>query len=53
MTIRHDLNLQNLPRFLEIPSILGLSIGHALITECVELGVEQVSKRYLQIVKAS
>ncbi len=30
----HDLNLQNLPRFLQIPGILEVSIGHALIVEC-------------------
>jgi len=49
----HDLNLQNLPRLLKIPGILELSIGHALITECIELGVEQVIRRYLQIIEAS
>ncbi|MBI3896925.1 MAG: pyridoxine 5'-phosphate synthase [Gammaproteobacteria bacterium] len=46
----HDLNLQNLPRFLKIPGILEVSIGHALVAECIELGMEQVVKRYVEIV---
>jgi len=47
----HDLNLANLARFLEIPSILEVSIGHALIVECLELGIEAVMARYLAIVR--
>lgn len=46
----HDLNLQNLQRFLEIPRILEVSIGHALIVECIETGVENVIGRYVDIV---
>ena len=45
----HDLNLDNLARFLEIGSVLEVSIGHALIVECLEHGVEQVISRYLAI----
>lgn len=45
----HDLNLKNLARFLEIENILEVSIGHALIVECLEHGVEQVISRYLAI----
>jgi pyridoxine 5-phosphate synthase len=45
----HDLNLQNLGRFLEIPGILEVSIGHAFITECIELGIEQTMQEYLRI----
>ncbi len=45
----HDLNLDNLARFLEIENILEVSIGHALIVECIEYGVEQVISRYLAI----
>ncbi len=45
----HDLNLQNLGRFLEIPGILEVSIGHALVVECLYQGVEAVIKQYLAI----
>jgi len=49
----HDLNLQNLAFFLEIPGILEVSIGHALIVECLEFGVDHVLASYLRIVRAS
>ena len=45
----HDLNLENLPRFLEIPGILEVSIGHALMVESLEMGMEEVIARYLRI----
>jgi pyridoxine 5-phosphate synthase len=48
----HDLNLQNLPEFLTIKNILEVSIGHALIVECIEQGMESVIKQYLQICAA-
>lgn len=43
----HDLNLQNLPSFLSIPAILEVSIGHALIIECIDRGIENVVAEYL------
>ena len=46
----HDLDLQNLAKFLQIPNILEVSIGHALIVESLQLGVAEVIKRYLSIV---
>lgn len=45
----HDLNLENLPAFLTIPGILEVSIGHALIAECIEHGIEHVIERYVAI----
>ncbi|MEQ8953085.1 MAG: pyridoxine 5'-phosphate synthase, partial [Gammaproteobacteria bacterium] len=45
----HDLNLDNLPRFLEIPGILEVSIGHALVVESMQWGIEDVIRRYLAI----
>jgi pyridoxine 5-phosphate synthase len=45
----HDLNLHNLPRFLSIPGILEVSIGHALTIECIDQGIETVVSRYLEI----
>jgi pyridoxine 5-phosphate synthase len=45
----HDLNLRNLGTFLQIPAILEVSIGHALVIECIEQGMEKVIKAYLEI----
>ena len=45
----HDLDLANLEKFLQIPNILEVSIGHALIVECLEQGVAKVIKQYLAI----
>lgn len=46
----HDLDLQNLPKFLEIPNVLEVSIGHALVVESLQMGVSEVIARYLAIV---
>lgn len=46
----HDLSLDNLAHFLAIPGILEVSIGHALVAECIEYGVEHVIGRYAAIV---
>lgn len=48
----HDLNLRNLKRFLEIPDILEVSIGHALIVESLEQGFDAVVKQYQAIAGA-
>ncbi|WP_084612677.1 pyridoxine 5'-phosphate synthase [Pseudogulbenkiania sp. MAI-1] len=45
----HDLNLVNLPNFLKIPSISEVSIGHALIVECLEHGIANILDRYIKI----
>jgi pyridoxine 5-phosphate synthase len=46
----HDLNLENLGVFLmRVPSVLEVSIGHALIAEALWLGLEETVKRYLEI----
>ena len=45
----HDLNLDNLPAFLTIPHVLEVSIGHALIAEALESGIERVIAGYLAI----
>lgn len=47
----HDLNLENLPEFLNIPDILEVSIGHALVIECIDQGIERVVSDYLRICK--
>ncbi|MDG2091583.1 MAG: pyridoxine 5'-phosphate synthase [Gammaproteobacteria bacterium] len=48
----HDLNLKNLPDFLNIPDILEVSIGHALVIECIDHGIEKVISAYLKICQA-
>ncbi len=45
----HDLDLKNLSKFLTIPNVLEVSIGHALIIECIENGMDEVVKRYLTV----
>lgn len=42
----HDLDLHNLGRFLSIPHILEVSIGHALVVESLEQGLENVIRQY-------
>ena len=44
----HDLNLANLPPFLkQVPHVLEVSIGHALIGDAVEFGVPETVRKYL------
>lgn len=46
----HDLNLKNLGKFLdEVPGILEVSIGHALIADALEMGLYNAVKEYLKI----
>ena len=48
----HDLNLDNIKFFKEaIPNLLEVSIGHALITEALYLGLDNVINMYLQKLK--
>jgi pyridoxine 5-phosphate synthase len=45
----HDLNLDNLRYFAEnIPGLLEVSIGHALISDSLYMGLEQTIKLYLK-----
>ena len=46
----HDLNLDNLGRFLTIPSIDEVSIGHALVADALRMGLDRAVVRYLAIV---
>ena len=45
----HDLDLDNLPSFLTLPHIAEVSIGHALISRALFLGLSQVVSEYLAI----
>ncbi|MBL4575776.1 MAG: pyridoxine 5'-phosphate synthase [Opitutaceae bacterium] len=49
----HDLDLKNLSTFLQIPSILEVSIGHALIVEAIDMGFEQTVRSYIQVIEKS
>ena len=45
----HDLSLENIAYFKEnIPNLLEVSIGHALICESLYLGLENVIQMYLR-----
>lgn len=44
----HDLNLDNLPRFVAIPNVLEVSIGHALISDALGMGMNETVLAYLQ-----
>ncbi len=45
----HDLNLDNLRYFKQnIPQLLEVSIGHALVRDCLYLGLENVIQLYLR-----
>jgi pyridoxine 5-phosphate synthase len=48
----HDLNLDNLALFCTIPGIAEVSIGHALISEALFMGLRQTVKAYLAILHA-
>lgn len=48
----HDLNLDNIKYFAQnIPNLLEVSIGHALISEALYLGLDNVVNMYLQRLK--
>ncbi len=47
----HDLNCDNLPAFLStVPGVLEVSIGHALIADALEFGLNETVKRYLRAI---
>ena len=45
----HDLNLENLGTFCKIPGILEVSIGHALVADALEMGLDATVRAYLKI----
>ena len=47
----HDLSQANLPEFLEaVPQLLEVSIGHALISEALVVGLDPTVRAYLRLV---
>ena len=49
MNAGHDLDIKNLGKFLQIPEIREVSIGHALVVESIQYGLESVIEQYLAI----
>ena len=49
----HDLDLENLPLFRRIPGILEVSIGHALISDALDMGLDAAVRAYLDALKES
>lgn len=48
----HDLSLENIKYFNEhMPNLAEVSIGHALISEAIYLGLEPTVKKYLELLK--
>lgn len=48
----HDLNLENIEYFAKnIPNLLEVSIGHAIICESIYLGLENIIPMYLNLIK--
>jgi pyridoxine 5-phosphate synthase len=49
----HDLNLENLGKFCSIPNIAEVSIGHALISDALEMGLFKAVQAYLKVLDGS
>lgn len=50
----HDLNLANLGTFLAaVPGVAEVSIGHALIADALELGMDETVRRYAAICRTA
>jgi pyridoxine 5-phosphate synthase len=49
----HDLDLDNLPLFRTLPHLAEVSIGHALISHALWVGLERAVKDYLRAVSLS
>jgi pyridoxine 5-phosphate synthase len=47
----HDLDLVNLVRFRELPHLAEVSIGHALISRALFVGLERVVREYLAVLR--
>jgi pyridoxine 5-phosphate synthase len=47
----HDLDLDNLVLFRTLPHLAEVSIGHALISRAIWVGLERVVREYLEVLK--
>jgi pyridoxine 5-phosphate synthase len=48
----HDLSLKNLPMIRELPGLLEVSIGHALVQDALWMGWERAIKSYLHVLSS-
>jgi pyridoxine 5-phosphate synthase len=50
----HDLNRDNLPRFLTgVPGVLEVSIGHALTADALEFGMAAAVRMYVATIRSA
>lgn len=47
----HDLNLENLAKFCSMPGILEVSIGHAIISDALKMGLNNAVRAYCDLLK--
>ncbi|MNV52666.1 pyridoxine 5'-phosphate synthase [compost metagenome] len=53
MNAGHDLSLRNLTPFVaNVPGVLEVSIGHAFVTDALELGYAEAVRAYLRSLAA-
>ena len=45
----HDLDLRNLPLFSTLPGLCEVSIGHALMSDALEMGLDAAVREYLSV----
>jgi len=48
----HDLDLTNLPRFAAIPHLAEVSIGHALVSHALFVGLDRAVREYLEAIRS-
>jgi len=48
----HDLNLENLGKFCEVPGLAEVSIGHAIITDALWIGLDKTVQAYKAILSS-
>jgi pyridoxine 5-phosphate synthase len=47
----HDLDLENLPLFRQLPHLDEVSIGHALVSQALFVGLEASVRQYLEVLR--
>jgi pyridoxine 5-phosphate synthase len=54
VNVGHDLNRDNLTAFLQgVPGVDEVSIGHALVSDALEMGYDATVRAYLDCIKAA
>jgi pyridoxine 5-phosphate synthase len=49
----HDLDLDNLPLFRTLPHLDEVSIGHAIISRAIFVGLDRVVREYLAVLEGA